>query len=71
MSSMTDWPVPVVLKDLPGRVRGFVTIGSDFEPIIVLNSRCTVEQQRKTYKHEMDHIRNGDLWNENYQEYGD
>lgn len=63
--------VPVILLDLPTTVRGFVTLGSDFFPIIIINSRLSREQQQKTYKHEMNHIRRGDMCNEQYVEYGD
>lgn len=68
---MTNDPIPVVLKDLPPRIRGFVCLGSDYNPCIVINSRLSREQQRKTYQHEMAHIRHGDQWNEAYNEYGD
>ena len=63
--------VPVVLMDLPPRVRGFVCLGSDFNPCIVINSRLSVEQQKKTWIHEMNHISNGDIYNDDYNEYGE
>ena len=68
---MSKDEVTVVLKDLPTTARGFVTIGSGNEPIIVLNSRMTVEQQHKTFLHEMNHINSGHLDDEDYDEYGD
>ena len=61
---------PVVLKDLPASIRGFVCLGSDYEPAIVINSSLPVEQQRKTYLHELGHIIRGEIWDENYHEYG-
>lgn len=64
-------PVPVILKDLPPKIRGFTCLGSDYNPIIVINSRLTVEQQRDTYLHELMHIIRDDLYNESYDEYGD
>ena len=67
---MTD-PVQVVLKDLPPHIRGFVCLGSDYNPCIVINSRLSKEQQQKTYKHEMEHIKNGDMDNIDFHEYGD
>lgn len=67
---MTDH-VPVVLKDLPVHIHGFVCLGSDYEPIIVINSRLSAEQQQKTFRHEMDHILSGQLYDDNYKEYGD
>lgn len=62
--------VPIVLKDLPVDVRGFVCLGSDYEPVIVINSRLSREQQQKTYDHELLHLRRGDMYNEEYHEYG-
>lgn len=66
---MTD-RIPVILKDLPTTVRGFVCLGSDYNPIIVINSRMSTEQQRKTYKHEINHIKTGQMFDDSYTEYG-
>ena len=63
--------VPVVLKDLPIRIKGFVCLGSDYNPVIIINSRLSAEQQRRTYQHELNHILNGDMNNPDYQEYGE
>lgn len=65
---MTD-PVPTILKDLPETIRGFTMLGSDYEPIIILNARMSLEQQRKTYRHEMNHIISGQIYDEGYKEY--
>ena len=62
--------IPVILKDLPVHVHGFVCMGSDYNPCIVINSRMTVEQQKKTYQHELDHILSGQFDDDNYVEYG-
>lgn len=62
--------VPVILKDLPPHIRGFVCLGSDFQPVIIINSRLSVEQQRKTYKHELKHILSGEIYNPDFHEYG-
>jgi Zn-dependent peptidase ImmA (M78 family) len=62
--------IPVVLKDLPTRIRGFVCLGSDYNPCIIINSRLPVEQQRRTYRHEMEHISSGQLDDDSYVEYG-
>lgn len=61
--------VPVVLKDMSPHVRGFTCLGSDYNPIIVINSRLSAEQQRKTYKHELEHIRTGQIDDDDYVEY--
>lgn len=65
---MTE-PIPTFLKDLPETIRGFTMLGSDYEPIIILNSRLSVEQQRKTYRHEMNHITSGEIDDDGYSEY--
>lgn len=62
-------PVPVVLMDLPPHIRGFTCLGSDYSPCIVINSRLSVEQQKKTWRHEMNHIVNGDMDDDDYEEY--
>ena len=61
--------VPIILKDMPVDVRGFVCLGSDYEPIIVIKSRLSRENQLKTYRHEQDHIKRGEMFNESYHEY--
>lgn len=65
---MTE-PIPTFLKDLPETIRGFTMLGSDYEPIIILNSRLSVEQQRKTYRHEMNHITSGEIDDDDFSEY--
>lgn len=62
--------VPIILKDLPADVRGFVCLGSDYEPVIVINSRLSREDQLKTYHHEKGHIDRGEMYDEDYNEYG-
>lgn len=60
---------PVVLHDLPGSVRGFVCLGSDYEPVIILNSNLSREELRRVYRHEVDHIRSGQMFDDDYREY--
>ena len=60
----------VILQDLPTSVRGFVFQGDDGEPVIVVNSRLTREQNRRTYDHERGHIERGDMYEPTYNEYG-
>ena len=67
---MTDPCIPVFFKDLPPHIRGFCCLGIDYEPCIIINSRMTAEQQRKTYRHELRHILRGDMFNDDYVEYG-
>lgn len=70
---MTDpfGQVPVVFAKLTGKTRGFVCLGSDYEPIVVLNQNLTYEQQVKTYRHELEHLRRGDMDDPVFMEYGD
>ena len=63
------YDVPVILKDLPVRIHGFVCLGSDYEPIIVINARLSRVQQLRTYRHEIKHIQRGEMFNVNYHEY--
>ena len=60
----------VILQDLPTRVRGFVFQGEHGEPVIVVNSRLTREQNQKTFKHEKNHIDRNELNEPTYNEYG-
>lgn len=62
--------IPVVLMDLPPRIRGFVCLGSDYNPCIIINSRLPFEQQQRTFRHEMEHIRTGQMDDDDYMEYG-
>ena len=59
----------VILQDLPTSIRGFVFLGDDGEPVIVVNSRLTREQNRKTYRHERKHIKKNELHDPTYREY--
>ena len=62
--------VPVILQSLPSGCRGFCCLGSDCEPIIILNKNMTYEMQRRTYLHEMKHIESGEIFDPFYSEYG-
>ena len=59
----------IILQDLPTSVRGFVFKDDDGEPVIVLNSRLSREQNRKTFRHEKKHIQNDELNEPTYHEY--
>ena len=45
----------VRLVDLPCSVRGCVVKDDDYYTVL-LNSRMSAEMQKKTYKHEIEHI---------------
>ena len=57
-----------ILQDLPTSVRGFVFLGDDGEPVIVVNARLTREANRRTFRHEKKHVRKNQLTDQNYQE---
>lgn len=63
------YDIPTILTDLPVKVHGFVCLGSDYEPIIVINARMSREQQIRTYQHEIKHIQSGELTDITYREY--
>lgn len=49
------------LIDLPLTIRGYTSLDPDGNYNIYLNSRLSLEQQRKTYKHELTHIKRNDF----------
>lgn len=61
---------PVVMMNLPTGIRGFVCLGEDGEPLIVVNARLTREQNAVTYEHERRHIQRGEIFEPSYNEYG-
>ena len=60
---------PVLLENLPTTVRGFCYHDDDGEEYIVLNARLTREQNLRTYAHEKEHIKRGDMYDVTYNEY--
>ena len=57
--------VNVHLLPLPCRIKAVSTKNEDDSYTIILNSRLSHEQQIKSYKHELKHIKNGDFDKEN------
>ena len=57
-----DDDVQVVFMDLPSRVKGFSRQNPDMTHTIVLNSKCCREVQEKTYRHEIEHIKEDDFF---------
>lgn len=60
----------VILQDLPSTVRAFCYHDDEGHAFMVINSRLTLEEQRKAYRHEKKHIKAGDMYNSDYTEYG-
>lgn len=52
------------LVNLPYHVPGIASIDEDGEPMIYLNARLSIEQNRKTYDHEELHITRDDFHND-------
>lgn len=61
--------ITVISTDLPTAVKGFCYHDDDDRSFIVVNARHSREQQRKTVKHELEHIKRGDMYNPEYKEY--
>lgn len=49
------------LIKLPSSVRGFTAPDADGNYNVYINEGLTPEQARKTYRHELKHIRQGDI----------
>ena len=60
---------PAILDNLPTSVKGFCFHDNDGEAFIVLNARLTREQNLRTYDHEKEHIKRGDMYDVTYNEY--
>ena len=58
------------LMDLPTSVRGFCYHDDDGEEFIILNSRLTREQNVRSFDHERQHLKRGEMYDQNYNEYG-
>lgn len=54
--------------DLPVSVKAFTVKSSDDTFIIFINSRLSYEQQQKSFKHELRHIKNDDFQKQNVDE---
>jgi Zn-dependent peptidase ImmA (M78 family) len=51
----------VYFLELPSRVKGYVCKNEDDTHTIILNSRLSLEQNMKTFLHELSHIENNDF----------
>lgn len=57
---MTIQDVNVVLMDMPTNLTSLVRANADDTYTIILNARMSYETRMKAYKHELQHIQNGD-----------
>ncbi len=67
---MNEDEIRTILQDMPTSVYGFCFHDDDGTPFVVLNARQSLERQRKAYQHELEHIERGEMFNEDYHEYG-
>ena len=51
----------VYFVELPSRIKGYVCKNEDDTHTIILNSRLSIEQNKQTYVHELNHIENNDF----------
>ena len=61
--------VRTVFQDLPCTVRGFCYHDDDGNAFIVINARMSIAQQKQTFRHELRHIRTGEMYDPAYLEY--
>ncbi len=59
---MSEYDIIVKLWSLPSRVRAAHTENPDGSYTIIINKALSVESQRESYRHELKHIRRGDLF---------
>lgn len=53
----------VRLMDLPLSIKGIVALDESGFPNIYINSRLSLDEQRKAVKHELKHIARNDFYN--------
>ena len=47
--------------DMPNELKGHVNANKDGSYTIFINAKLNIEEQQKTYLHEIGHIHNGDF----------
>lgn len=62
--------VRILYLDLPYRIHGFCFHDDDMNPCIVINARDCWTRQQQTIRHELEHVRRGDMFDKDYKEYG-
>lgn len=65
---MLEDNVHVYIIDMPCTTNEFVTLNEDGTYSLFLNARCSYEEQCKSYKHALRHIRNNDFAKSDVQE---
>lgn len=53
--------VVTVLLDLPTTIKSFVRENPDDSMTVVVNAKLSAEDRLQRYKHEVDHIKHGDM----------
>lgn len=58
-----------ISTELPATVNAICYHDDDGNPCMLINAKCSIEQQKKSAKHELAHIKRGDCFNVFYTEY--
>lgn len=61
--------IRTILQNLPVSIHGFCFHDDDGQPVVVLNARLSAEKRMKAYRHELEHIERGEMYDPTYIEY--
>jgi len=61
--------IRTILQNLPVSIHGFCFHDDDGQPVVVLNARLSAEKRMKAYRHELEHIERGEMYDQTYKEY--
>ena len=61
--------IRTILQNMPVSIHGFCFHDDDGQPVVVLNARLSAEKRMKAYRHELEHIERGEMYDQTYIEY--
>lgn len=61
--------IRTILQNMPVSIHGFCFHDDDGQPVVVLNARLSAEKRMKAYRHELEHIERGEMYDPTYIEY--
>lgn len=61
--------IRTILQNMPVSIHGFCFHDNDGIPVVVLNARLSAEKRMKAYRHELEHIERGEMYDTTYKEY--
>lgn len=70
MNDMDREEIRTILQDLPVSIHAFCFHDDEGQPVVVLNSRLSAEKRMEAFRHEVEHIDRGEMFDSNYNEYG-